>query len=622
MKYPIQVGYAFKAGDRFNPTIEGIPTQTTVKCRWPDGSVKHAIFCFYLDGDPATVDSLNFVEGSPLIGTSAPFAVDLAIELTGVQVKPTDLFPATWFNGPIASSIIYVDHSGGHDLQSSTPQKLRPSFEITYWPAINNAFIRMTLDNCQASAAGEAWIKLRFLANGAEIYSTLPLPQADQMMSYASRITKSFWLSGTPPQAQTIKYNLPYLTASGAIPNYDASVQIAESTIQQAYSTWQASAHDPFQAGLWMKAMPTTGGRPDIGPFTKWAVDWLCSGDKRHREIALGQADLACQWPRHWREDDGSMFSITDHPACTLQSLPTDGITKVSDLDNWGWDSDVAHAPQHYYLTYLLTGEFFQFEQLSFWAHYDAAYPNGGGISQNYGRGPTGAEGGMPGMPSGQIRMQAWALRSRAEAAWICPDDMPAKEYLTRLTNDWIAQEEGARNIHGTQFDGNQNWIWGNTFKHDVPPLHMWQTGNGAFVQGPFIPGVATALSMWEQNFMLYTLGRMKQLGFASDALLAWLGNNIVNQEATLQFWMGQNRIATSDTSGPFTTWAQVLGAYDPTFDVMADWNNRLQDLEHGWPIIALCAMAVLGPRPDWAEAEYQKVPWSNNPKWAITPRD
>lgn len=583
-------------------------------------------FTFYFNGAPEQPVPIKFVEGkSTDLGI---FPLDATIECFGIGVSLSQLPVVA---SPLPNARVYCDHNGAHDIQSDSGTKVRPHFIVTYFPEIQNAQIRFTLENCKASATGECHAPTRFLINGAEVWSNLSQPWYKQMMSLASRPTKVFWLSPVPHF--DLKYDLAYLISTGAVPSYDTSLTIPDAVISADYSNWLASSKEILdnstdgsdrtgRSGLWLKAMETTGGRPDIGPMTRWATQWLYTGDWRSREIALGQADLASQWPLHYRDDSGKYFSITNHPSCGLYALPTDGVVKVADLDNWGWQADLAHQPDHFYLCYLLSGDYFYLEEILFWAYASAAFPNGGGTSANYGRGSTGAEGGVPGMPSGQIRQQAWALRSRAEAAWICPDAMSEKLDLTRWTNDFIAEEEGARDIHGTGFDGNQNWIWGNTFKHDVPPLHMWQTGNGAFVQGPFIPGVATALSMWEQNFMLYTLGRMKQIGFASDALLAWLGNNIVNQEATLQFWMGQNRIATSDTSGPFTTWAQVLGAYDPTFDVMADWNSRLQDLEHGWPIIALCAMAVLGPRPDWAQAEYQKVPWSNNPKWAITPRE
>ncbi len=43
------------------------------------------------------------------------------------------------------------------------------------------------------------------------------------------------------------------------------------------------------------------------------------------------------------------------------------------------------------------------------------------------------------------------------------PDSMPEKDYFTMLINDTIAAWEGARDITGSQFQGNALWKWGNT---------------------------------------------------------------------------------------------------------------------------------------------------------------
>ena len=51
--YPIQIGRPFKQGEisQFpQAVVDGlpVPTQADVKCRWPDGSVKHAILSFLI----------------------------------------------------------------------------------------------------------------------------------------------------------------------------------------------------------------------------------------------------------------------------------------------------------------------------------------------------------------------------------------------------------------------------------------------------------------------------------------------------------------------------------------------------------------------------------------------
>ena len=104
--------------------------------------------------------------------------------------------------------------------------------------------------------------------------------------------------------------------------------------------------------------------------------------------------------------------------------------------------------------------------------------------------------------------------------------------YFDKLTRDFIAISEGERNIRKTSFENTPEWRWG----HEVgrlpdSPLHFWESGNGNFVQDPIDPGVArAAISTWEQNFLVYALGRAKELGYPTDALLSWLSANIVGQ--------------------------------------------------------------------------------------------
>src|SRR5690348_10481073 len=120
MKYPVQIGHPFRQGDTFSPVVEGVICQTVVKSRWPDGTAKHAIFSFYVDGNPGQAISFNFVEGQSLpIGM---MALEAAIEVAGVQVKLSDLSMAS----PLPNARIYADHTGAHDLATDSGTKVRP----------------------------------------------------------------------------------------------------------------------------------------------------------------------------------------------------------------------------------------------------------------------------------------------------------------------------------------------------------------------------------------------------------------------------------------------------------------------------------------------------------------
>ena len=57
-----------------------------------------------------------------------------------------------------------------------------------------------------------------------------------------------------------------------------------------------------YDAGLWTRYMPTTGGRSEIGPYPDWQVCWLYSGDAHMFALVEGMAELAGAWPMHVRE--------------------------------------------------------------------------------------------------------------------------------------------------------------------------------------------------------------------------------------------------------------------------------------------------------------------------------
>jgi hypothetical protein len=143
----------------------------------------------------------------------------------------------------------------------------------------------------------------------------------------------------------------------------------------------------------------------------------------------------------------------------------------------------------------VLSGDVFYLQEQLYAASYAMSFTNGAAINQNYGRGPTGAEGGVSGPDP---RSMAWALRAAVMASYITPDRWPEKAYFDQLITDFVAIEEGAR---CTALDilpwcaasprhGSVTWVWGYTYRRTVngalgyPPLGQWFLGSNAFVQG------------------------------------------------------------------------------------------------------------------------------------------
>jgi hypothetical protein len=145
----------------------------------------------------------------------------------------------------------------------------------------------------------------------------------------ASRWTKIFWIGGAPAQEVDINYNTPYIIATRFLPNYNMTLaNLPVSTRDSIWNDWSSASKDLYDAGFWVKyvlpflspivslnsrfvlrAMPTTGGRDDIGLITRQIASWIFSnGDWRMREIALANADLASAWGQHVRESNVTRF--------------------------------------------------------------------------------------------------------------------------------------------------------------------------------------------------------------------------------------------------------------------------------------------------------------------------
>lgn len=667
MLYPIQIAYPFAPGQFVSPVIEGVSTQTDIKCRWPDGSVKHAIFSFVVDGDAVPV--FNIVNGVSTQGGGAIFPVDAVMELyqyptldtlrvaIAAQALVDENKFKTWVHGPICTVLGVADESGGHDIfyaQTVTPS-FRPRFIIRYWHTLGYADIQFVGENANSQALEEHAYSLRLKIDGQMKYE-----RAGIVHWRNSRWTKRFYGG---PRAR-IKHTLKYLSEPAFVPNYDQSVELSESGIVQYYSNYTINPHDFLDRGsgpmfgLWTKASPTGGAQPAIGPYPTASVMKLYSSDKRVDEMLFDGNDLYANYPFHFREGRtdkthyGEPLRITDRPTLSLGEIHYDG-TKIEDrvqptgdeATNGGGSGpnfvvDIAHQAAAFYFQYLTTGDLFALEEMEFLASYTAAHNNGAAqnlSNGNNGRGPTGTEGCLTGQGGGAtIRGQAWGIRNRAELAFILPDDHPAKAYYAKLIDDALAIWEGQKGILGNFQNDPRTinhaqaglinlWDWG-THWPNINALNFWEDGGPAFVQPEVDPTKASrALSGWEPHFMAYALGRLVELGFdRAKPLLEHQRICVAARVANLGGWTGSNRIATANINGAlFTTWAQVRDAYKG--DEMAVYQNGLGNSDHGYSRIAAVAAALVGDKAgfQWHQNHGQADPslWSGNPKWRILPR-
>ncbi|MBL8026663.1 MAG: T9SS type A sorting domain-containing protein [Fibrobacteres bacterium] len=558
-----------------------------------------------------------------------------------------------WLKGNVSTSIIIADHSLSRkfDFGLDTNRSIRPIFHATFWPTISKVFVRYIGEISNTEKIQDQVYNLTLKA-GLSTRQTI-LPSTSIIHYHGSRWTKTAWIGGTPANVDLVP-DLSYLAKTRFVCNYDTTKIVSTTQITSEYSSWLSSSRNLFDAGNWAKAMGMAGGRPDIGPYPTWAVQWIYTGDSRLAEKTIGNAELACAWPMNFREgninkkilrDDnlsgiGRVMSISTRPTLSIGSgldygytSPSDRVKLVGSFTSGGWNPDVSHQPDPFSIPYIMTGQFFFLEELWFWAAWDAAYPNGAATVYSSGRGPTGAEGGI----SDQIRGQAWGIRNRSHAAFLSPDNAPEKKYFTQLLEDAAAVWEGMRDIRTTPLYGTSEWNWGKLKKYldaGNPPLNQWERGSSSFAQVGY--GIDTsvtseAISNFEQHFMMFALGRATELGFPFGALKSYLAVNYIGQataEGYNHYLLANGRIPTVKKGGEyFTTWADMVNGYDSSWKTQNKFD--LSDADHGYDFLALTALSYVRneARGDsaWSFAATKILPASvlnNNPKWAIVPRN
>jgi len=561
------------------------------------------------------------------------------------------------YSGYWVSSIVWLPAA------SASYKSFRPIFHATFWPGINKVWVRYIgeISNTESYQDLEYALNLYEGASAAPLYS-----KATFTHTAGSRWTKSYWLGGYQPSKVSIDHNLAYLKDTRFIPSYDTTKVVPESEIASRYTSWLAKDKDLYEGGWWEKAMFATGGRPDIGPYPTWTVQWLYTGDWRMAEIALKQGELCGAWTYHWREGDptryldqahtvpgvGHVLSPSSRPLAIAGDW-TSGFNNKKDIiqivgkrssGDWTWDH--AHQADVSSVQYFLTGDYWYLEEMYFMASLGATSSHGEQTTTSGGRGPTGMEGGI--FHDGQTRSQAWVFRNRLHAHLIAPDADPEKAWLGQLINDAIAIWEGARDIKGTAFEGTPLWNWGKSAYanywgqetgYQPPPLHYWMIGNSGSVSGSIDTSITYAAeSPWMEHFVLFALGRAEELGHPAAAVRNYLGAYVVGEltdPGYNPYLIAQMRMPSLRLSdqGYFPTWAALKTGYRASAVAAAETDFKsslgIGDTEHGYPNIALAAASYVKGLPSgnaaWSFMETNALsnPLLNkNPKWALVPRE
>lgn len=678
---PLQIGRPFVQGEIAQCPrllIDGAPVeaaQADVKSRHEDGSVRFAVVSAILPAVPSSGHlSVSFTD-SPCpapAGLSASemlaprFDFDARIALNGSAAgaaSARDMLSrghyTLWTQGPVVTTAIIADHSGKtHDMGVDAHKSLRPVFEVQFWPSIAKTRVRVILEAADTEKVQNQTYDLS-LQTGASAPVTV-MSATGVNHNFMSRWSRVFWIGGAP-EGVDIDYGLSYLARTQALPNYDTSITLSESTKKATLDAWAAAPKGLFEKGLWQKDMTVAGGRPDLGPYPKWMVSWLYEGSAALKDAALGQADLAASWPMHLREGNAAKFadrarslpalgrpvSGYARPTLAYKSLgynytrAADRVNVVGDRSGNGWTPDIAHQPQPFFIPYLLTGEHFYYEQLQFWAGFSLLDTSGNGYGEYcYSRNVSPEYLGV----NGQLRGIAWGFRMLSEAAWAAADaDKAGHTWLRDAVEDTIVRFEGSRGIVRGDNSSRPDWQWasgkgdctaGELAKNN--PLRFWHRGNTAYGS---TDSVARYEATWQFSFLMYSLNRAHELGFPADGLRGWFAPFFVgaaNHGGLTGYHLADYKIPVLDaqTGTFYASWNGLHSEY-ADYDANSKWaplskpnSNSSNNLDQGYATAALTALAATAGLPGSATAwagfaapHYANWGWAANPKWAILPR-
>lgn len=691
LNYPLQFGRPFLAGEISQYpqlVLNGMTlvTQADVKQRHADDSVKHAILSavipkieagaslkIYFNNQETGRNSLKLSKAQMLESRfnfdatiKATFATSGLHQVSARTMLEQDKF-SYWLEGDVATTILVVDHSAERtfDFGSDVHRSVRPAFYATFWPSIGVVQVRFIAEVTNTESIQDQSYDL-ILSTGF-INPQIRHQKAGVPHQAMTRWTKLFWL-GHSPLPISIDHNLAYLAKARVTPNFDTSLKIPESTIASEYALWLSSKSDLFEPGRWQTRMATGGGRPEIGIYPAWTIQWLYSGDWRLAEIALRQSELSGAWPMHVREGDpartfdierqvsglGRILSINQggRPMAWIPRINwheisnADKINPLKPLISTEWIPDIAHHPDHSSIQYLLTGDFFYLEQLLFLAAHTTMDNNAAGTKTTLGRGPTGSEGALY---FSEIRSQAWNLRTRLHTVDVTPDTMPEQIYFKKLTHNAIALWDGFYNRTKSVYSGDALWTFGreivakHSFSHtngEPSPLGFWLkdvSRPSDYIDRQIDYSKAAAFnSGFMTNFMIIALGRAVEMGYPANELLQYVGQ-VITEPAKLTGYPLEllsayqiPSIRRSDTQW-FDNWQDVKNSFYPQY--VTDTVNLYQqeqnpDLQHGYNLIVLSASSFLTKNPDgknvynYYSTKIRSFPTLNsNPKWILKPR-
>jgi len=587
--------------------------QTDIKARYPDGSVRHAVLNIVnpdtseaqISLRSGTASAGNPLQMRSILSRGYNLTLDITLSGQNLSVNAGDLLNAAftrgekpWLSGPHATEI---------RVKRKINQQLTAIFDIR---ALSDGSVRTSVSVHNDDM---------FATAGNDIPYTYAIKMSGRTMATRKLVHRRFsnwreivWAGAEPSKAHVV-FDYPYLIAAGAVPAWDPELDINRgffSTLDKIAETDTG----PMGNALITKAMPTSGGRADLGMVPDWTLAWLRSQSPSTRYAMMQTAEAAGAIPWHIRDPKTTRAPVLEnHPRYWLDARANEGAnghgSMVTDVD--GWNLDNAHQPEMAYVPYLISGDRRFLDEL-------VAQVAFGLFS--YDANPGYRDGAAGNLTNDEVRGQAWVNRTHGYAAFITPDDHPEKNYLVSKLRQRLAWYPKAY-----------------TERDDLGGPSGYETSG--WIEGPYPKG---HIGNWQQDFFSQSLAQLARMGFAE-------ANQVYNYTRKYQLsrflrsdfnplWATHYAMIHGDvqTDAPFRTWREIgqanlteghfeqnptlqNGHGDRAWDFAAQARAGYASLVGGFrdPLIAEAyARLVHGSFP----MQSSQDGFDKHPKWGIVP--
>jgi len=477
--------------------VGALPTQTDVKVRWPDGSIRFAV----VTANIARAGALPIATGDASPSGAPPSAntpVAVTYTIAGrpyVATLPGAMTDA-WLTGPLVSERRAIVAPGGHPF-------LRVIFDVRAYAGGGQRIDITTENTLDVAAADQLTYDVAVAIAGKPVFH-----QANVVHKYLTRWRRVFTTGAL--EESIVTPNLTAFAVAKALPAYLPTLVQPKRVLTGTGVS--GSGFGILAFGDLTVPMNAHSGRPELAPYPDWTAQFLVGGRADQRAYVLRHGELAGSWGVHIKEPDAQSFVTIDrHPYYWLDrrwvdNRPTfDGPKNL--MKGAAEPGDIAHQPSLAFVPYLVTGDRFFADEMAYWANFCLI----GSFASDDNR--KGAQGLLIG---NEVRGIGWGLRNVGDAAAYLPDASPMKAYLaSKVWNNLTSLDKYA----ATYQSGPVQTLFPNRRPEDGMPQYqpyMW-------------------ISLWEQTYLAWAVDRVMQHGPVASFNFANAGATIRNRIARLQ---------------------------------------------------------------------------------------